>query len=350
MTKKEIPIFFATNDNYVPCLSVALASMLKNASKDFKYSVYVLTTGLKSENQEKLLSIFQKSENQTLATLEFVNVSEQLEKMSNMLCMRDYYSRETYYRFFIARLFPQYDKVLYLDCDIAINGDISELFNLELGNNLLGAASDDVIPGVPAFVDYVEKALGVNRYKYFNAGILVINTKLFREENIESQFVDLLKKISFIVAQDQDYLNVICQDRIKYFDNEWNKGAFKTPEFENKLPKLIHYKMNWKPWHFYQVDWKDEFWDYAQLTPFYHDLKDQLLDYTDEQRNSDLAAGEKLLALCMAEVINPKNYMCLKTLENANKKVHNIFDYISSIFGNFVNFLRESYKSRSFSR
>lgn len=329
--KKEIPIFFATNDNYVPCLSVALASMLKNASKDFKYSIYVLTTGLKSENQEKLNSILQEN-----ASLNFVNVSEQLEKMNDMLFMRDYYSRETYYRFFIARLFPQYDKVLYLDCDIAINGDISELYNLELGENLLGAASDDVIPGIPAFVDYVEKALGVNRFKYFNAGILVINTKLFREENIEGQFVDLLKKISFTVAQDQDYLNVICQNRIKYFDNEWNKGAFKTPEFENKLPKLIHYKMNWKPWHFYQVDWKDEFWDYAQLTPFYYELKNQLLDYTDEQRNADLAAGEKLIALCLTEVVNPNNYMCMKTMENASRKVHNVFTSIADVFVNFV--------------
>ena len=53
-TKKVIPIFFATDNNYVPFLAVALTSLLDNASNDYFYKIYILTTSLKKEYIEQL--------------------------------------------------------------------------------------------------------------------------------------------------------------------------------------------------------------------------------------------------------------------------------------------------------
>ena len=49
--KKIIPLFFATDNNYIPFLAVALQSLLENASKDYFYKIYILTTNLKKEYQ-----------------------------------------------------------------------------------------------------------------------------------------------------------------------------------------------------------------------------------------------------------------------------------------------------------
>ena len=140
--KKTIPVFFATDDNYVPFLGVTLKSMMANASENYFYEIYVLSTKLKDENIEKIQNLVNE-EARKIFKIEFVNLTEQLEKVTAKFSLRDYYSMATYYRIFIPDMFPQYDKALYLDCDIAIIGDISELYNHELGSNYIGAIQDE---------------------------------------------------------------------------------------------------------------------------------------------------------------------------------------------------------------
>ena len=54
MNKQTIPIFFSSDDNYVPFLSVAINSFIENASKDYNYEIIVLNSGLTSENIERI--------------------------------------------------------------------------------------------------------------------------------------------------------------------------------------------------------------------------------------------------------------------------------------------------------
>ena len=169
--KPEIPIFFATDDKYVPFLAVAMTSLLANASQDYFYRIYVLTTSLKREYAEKLRLIVKDCAPDS-ASLDFVSLREEMEKSQGTFHLRHYYSRETYCRIFIPRFFPQYKKVLYLDCDIAVTGDISELYNTDIGDNLVAAAPEEVMSDFGVFGTYVEKALGISRNKYFSAGIL----------------------------------------------------------------------------------------------------------------------------------------------------------------------------------
>ena len=112
--KSEIPVFFATDNNYVPFLAVALTSLLDNASKNYFYKIYVLTTSLKKEYVDQLTLICEDAcKNGASASIEFVSMREEMEKSSGTFHLRDYYSKETYCRVFIPRFFPQYEKVLY---------------------------------------------------------------------------------------------------------------------------------------------------------------------------------------------------------------------------------------------
>lgn len=302
-SKPEVPVFFATDDNYAPFLAVTFKSILDNASKDFSYKFYVLTTNL-SSSYEKRIKEFESED----VKIEFIFLKETIEKIKAKFHLRDYYSIETYYRFFIANMFPQYDKVLYCDCDVIVLGDIAELYNHNIDNYLVGACPEEVMTEVKIFGDYVEQALDVDCEKYFNAGVMLMNLDGFRKENIEEKFFDMLQKYTFRVTQDEDYLNVLCKGKVKLFHLGWNKTAFKNDKFNDKDLKLIHYKIHWKPWHYDGVLYENHFWDYAKQTSFYEEILDKKLSYTDEEKRRDAIAYERLKQMAIDDAKDPNNY------------------------------------------
>ena len=303
MTSKEIPIFFATDDNYAAFLAVALKSILDNASKDYFYKIHVLNTGLTLKNKTYIKEVLTEN-----ASLSFVNVKEELDKISSMLHLRDYYSKATYYRFFIAKLFPQYTKVLYLDCDIIVKGDISELYNTDISDKMLAGVTEEVMPMAQSLTEYAEKVLGVPVNNYFNAGILLINVEKFREYDVLGQFLNLVGKYKFRVAQDQDYLNIICKDKVHYLDYAWNKTPVPMEGFDPASVKIAHFKINWKPWHYDNILYGDVFWEYTKKTSCYPEIKAILDNYSDFQKKQDSIAYDNLVKLAADEVNDTSRY------------------------------------------
>ena len=134
MSNKIIPIFYACDDAFVKYTIVSLSSIIKNASRDHQYKVYVLNTSIGNEMKEKLSEL----ENEQFE-INFVDVSDMLSTISKELPIRHYYSKTTYYRFFIAEMFPQYSKAIYIDSDTIVQGDISKLYETDIGDSYLGA-------------------------------------------------------------------------------------------------------------------------------------------------------------------------------------------------------------------
>ena len=306
--KEVIPVFFAVNDNYAPYLGVAIKSMLENLNRKYFCKIHVLITSLSEEHTEKLKEVV--SAYSRNASIVFVDVAKECKKMAGMFHMRDYYSQETYFRFFISPLFPEYDKVVYLDCDIVVVGDVSELYNQDIGDKMVAAAVEEVVYLDDDLGFYSERCLGVPWKEYFGAGILVINSKLFREERVEEQFVDLLRKYKFTVAQDQDYLNVICLERVHLLNLGWNKTAFVNQDFNDNDLKIVHYKMSWKPWLNDDVTYENYFWKYAESSPFFDEIMEVKRTYTDDERVRDAVAGKKLLETAVHDAEDPDNYLC----------------------------------------
>ena len=301
--KPVIPVFFATDNNYAPFVAITLESILENCSKDYFYHFHVLTTDLDKSYEEKL----KKYESEDVK-IEFISLRETLTKIKVKFHLRDYYSIETYYRFFIANMYPQYDKVLYMDCDIVVLGDIAELYNNDITNLYLAASPEEVMAEVKVFGDYVEKALDVPVAEYFNAGIMVMNLAEFRNDNIEKKFFEMINRFRFRVTQDEDYLNVLCKGKTKILDLGWNKTAFKNDKFDDKNLKLIHYKINWKPWKNRNVLYEEYFWNYAKKTEFYDLIRQKLEDYTDAQREKDEVAYQNLVQMAIDDMADPYNY------------------------------------------
>lgn len=277
-SQKLIPIFFATDDNYVPFLDVTLRSLIANASKKYKYIINVINTGLNKEKTD----LVKKLENENFE-INFCDVSEYVAPIKNKLKNLYHFSLATWYRLFIQSLFPQYDKVLYLDCDIIVLGDISKLYNTELGNNLLGAARCHIVSDHEVFGEYAEKFCGVPRQNYLQAGILVMNLKEFRKRDLENKFLYLINKYNFdVIDPDQGYLNAMCCGSVKMLPNGWNKEAIPAP-LEGKL-NIVHYALYKKPWQYDDVFNKEYFWEYAKISPFYEEILKNKENFTEEMK------------------------------------------------------------------
>ncbi len=291
-----IPIFFTVDDEYVPFLAVALQSLIENSSEKNYYLIKILYTSITEENQEKIKKYEKENVN-----IEFVDLNYYINKIKNKLYTRDYYSVTTYFRLFIPNLYPQYNKALYLDCDIVLLADVAELYNIDMGENLVAAAPDDVIQKIEVFQEYAEKVVGVADYRnYFNAGVLLMNLDELRKFDFQEKFLYSLEKIKFAVAQDQDYLNRLCKGRVKIISNVWDKMPISNDTDTNDL-KLIHYNLAFKPWHFEDILYKEYFWEYAKKTEFFDEIIKIRDNYTEEDRFNDKEGDKKLRELAQKE-------------------------------------------------
>lgn len=208
MGRAIVPIFFACDEEFVKYMLVTIRSVMENASDGQDYRIYVLNTSISDARKKEVTD--QVSEDSRF-TVEFVNVTPYLDELKEKLPLRDYYSLTTYYRLFIPNLYPEYNKVIYLDSDVVVKGDIYELYTTELEGFYVGAVSDQLVTQLDVFGRYVEQVLGVKRNEYFNAGVLLMNCQALRDTDFLERFIELVNTYTFVVAQDQDYLNVICK-------------------------------------------------------------------------------------------------------------------------------------------
>lgn len=303
-----IPVFYAADINYLPYLSVSLLSLKENRNQDYQYKIYILNAGMDLLKAEPILKMAEKN-----FAIEFVNVSDKLNEVGS-LQLRDYYTGATYYRIFIANMFPEYDKAIYVDSDTVILGDVSKLYQYNLKDNLVGAVTDKVVSSHLIFKKYTKEVLGIEPEDYFNAGVLLMNLKKFRTHGFYDQFKNLLLEYKFVVAQDQDYLNVICKDKVLYLPYEWNTMPIGGKM--NERPSLIHFNLTLKPWHYAKITYGEFFWEYVAKSEYASVIRDEYHNHSLEAKEKDVKAEANLIALAEAEINREDNY--IKT-----HKIHN---------------------------
>ena len=218
---KEIPVFFAVDNGYIPFLGVALKSLIDNTSKENKYAIKILYTSVTEENKKRI-----KKYEQENVTIEFVDLNKQLNEIKEKLYTRNYFSNTTYYRLFIPELYPEYDKVVYIDSDTICLSDIANLYNIDMGDNLIAAVPDGAVQAIDVFKDYVERVVGVADYnKYFNAGVIVMNLKELREYKFEEKGdttkLDVDVSNYFVKSLDEFYVSSFQCYYPPYYINTW---------------------------------------------------------------------------------------------------------------------------------
>ncbi|MBQ1535097.1 MAG: glycosyltransferase family 8 protein, partial [Ruminococcus sp.] len=299
-----IPIFYACDDAFVKYTVVSMYSMISNASKEYKYVLHILHT----EISDKMKQTVNRLANDNFE-ISFVNVDQYLQSISDKLPLRDYYSKTTYYRLFIAEMFPQYSKALYIDSDTVVLGDVSRLYLTDIKDAYLGACHEQAMVQTDIYGTYVEKVVGVSRYNFFNAGLMLINCEQFRLHFVLDKFIDYLHYYNFVVTQDEDYLNLICKDHVYWLDQRWNTETFGQIDYPIEQAEMIHYIMTNKPWHYEDCLYGEFFWKYARQTEVYDEVLAVQRSYSDEEKARDAAAGERLLELAVRETDREDNFL-----------------------------------------
>lgn len=195
------------------------------------------------------------------------------------------------------------------------------MFAIALNDDLIGAAPDHSVEHVAPMQTYIKNAVGVPAAEYINSGVLLMNFKQLRQDDFTQHFLYLLQKYHVdCIAPDQDYLNVMCSGRITYLNEKWNAMP-KDDEFAAERvddPKLIHYNLFFKPWHFDQVMYDQYFWQAAQKTPYAQQLKTVRAHYTPAMQQLD---REKLMSMLNHADELPKNPVTFKKLQDQGEQV-----------------------------
>ncbi len=302
--KDTVQIFYATDDKFTKYVYVSIFSLKENADKTRFYHIHILNSGLNKD----AIKMFLPLEDEHF-TISFDDVTMYMADIKDQLPLRDYYAMPTYYRLCIVKMFPDLDKVLYIDGDTIVRGNIGELFDTDIKDNYIGAAPEAASNCNPLIGDYTEKCLGVGREMYFNAGVLIISLNKFREHAVLEKFIKMVGTYTFIVAQDQDYLNVICKDHVYYFSSLWNAEVFFPTPYKEEDYKIIHYIFAAKPWHYSDCPCNEYFWKYAKNTALYKALLNDLHHFTDDDKVRDMAANAHLIEICISEASRPDNYL-----------------------------------------
>jgi lipopolysaccharide biosynthesis glycosyltransferase len=107
------------------------------------------------------------------------------------------------------------------------------------------------------------------------------------------------------MEKSQDRLNILKKieeyERLGYFDRD-------VEDDPHSELNIIHFKINWKPWHYDGVLYENHFWDYAKQTSFYEEILNKKLTYTDEEKRRDAIAYERLMQMAIDDAKDPNNY------------------------------------------
>ena len=312
--KQIIPIVYALDKNFVPFMNVSMLSILENASKDYFYKFYALHDGI----CKKKIKEFDEFNTEN-SSIEFIDVKHGFRIINKNLCIRDNWTETIYYRFLIPTLLSEYDKVIYIDGDTVAVRDIAKLYEIDLEDNLVGAVVDETVSNFDIFREYVLRYLNVPHKEYFNSGVLLFNSKLCREQNFLEQFIDMQNRVAFEVAPDQDFLNVICRNRVKYISDCWNFQPLPNKNCNETQIGIIHYNLNLKPWHFDNVLYENYFWDYAKKSKFYDEILTIKKNYGVKEKKKAEQNFQKLIKLSLA---------CIASSKNSAVKRKDFFSYV----------------------
>lgn len=243
-----INIAFCTDKNYLEYVAIAIKSVQLNNLKN-KIQFHVFLYDVPDCEIEKF--------NQLDAQIKIHTIPQQaLEKYQDEHQLK-HLNRSMYIRLLVPRLLEKaVDKFIYLDADTLCFDDLSSITDIDIDSVVCAVVSDSLKPH--SIAKNVAR-LNLNTQTYFNSGFMYINAKNWCEFDVENKVNSTLSSESEIklIYPDQDALNIVLQNQVKFIEPKWNylytwmNEQEKEHFFYDKqtLPYIVHFTGARKPWY-----------------------------------------------------------------------------------------------------
>ena len=283
---KDVIIAFSSDKNYLAPTYIATFNVLKYGSSNYFYKIFILMKD--SCKEQKLFYAIEKQFKNCKISFVIISTDSISFKLSKDKAV-SHITESTYYRFSLPSLLNEYTKCLYLDSDIAIVGDVADIFFESLGDNYVAGVRNVFLAEQNRTV-YDSRCceLGIsNLEKYINAGVLLINLEKMRNDKLED---DMWREaaINSFTYNDQDIINKLCFPYIKLLKANCNilvpclrdKDLYSCMLGENyeksiANPIIYHYASGEKPWNYKFYYWSEKW--YKQFDGIPQNVMDELI-------------------------------------------------------------------------
>ena len=242
---KSQHVLCSTDDNFAQHCGVMMCSLF-SVGVNTHYIVHILEAGLSEENKQKLTSIGDMFQQDVIFHYVDKRYSEELKVHQDCNV-----SNAAYYRLYVSSIITDtsIDKILYLDCDVVINRDILDIFELDMTDYYVAAVRDVKNP----IRENHQLSIGFSyQDRYFNSGILLLNLKKWRSDRIQETLVLKAKQLNSKTYPDQDPLNAVFRNKWLELPPSWNRFnvvKYEDVYFKNKAdeleyiynPRIIHF-------------------------------------------------------------------------------------------------------------
>ena len=271
ISRQPLTLAFGIDNHFALPLAATLHSLLDGLSGDERPHIHIVSLeshGISPANKKRLHRVVGDR-----AALHWPTLSR-LPVEGDVLATSENLSLATHYRVFLpAFLPPECTRVIYLDADVIVQGDLRALWETEMHGHVLMAVRDPAIFNVASpmgIVKYRELELPPQT-PYFNGGVLLVDVGRWRQERMTEQFLAYSTKYGqYSQWGDQDGLNVIAYNRWELLDDRWNLQTFAVDGRALRIPPdqqryvaalrarqdrltagsfIIHYTEGRKPWH-----------------------------------------------------------------------------------------------------
>ncbi|TXJ55897.1 glycosyltransferase family 8 protein [Brachyspira aalborgi] len=318
----EVVIAYITDDNYVMPTIVSITSAIMNKNESSIYKIFIIGVSINNENKKIIEEFISKNINDKI----YLNIMH-FNQHYNFDDSHPYVTSAAIFKFDIANILSDYDKVLYIDCDTIILKDLTELFEINLNDYYAAVVKDYIV-----YVLHENLLLGIE--DYFNSGVMLLNTKLLRKDNVKELLLYYKINKDRRHFMDQDCFNYIFNSKVKFIKPKYNymrticdydrdslDNFFECDTSENIV--ILH--LVWfKPWDENVVEAKYfyDFWKYYQYTDYFKNnpiwainkISEQKVKYLENNINTKL------------EDIDNKN---IQFINNINQKLKELDDRIN---------------------
>ena len=235
--KKPIHIFYATDNNYKNYLVLAIKSVLKSSNVRDCLFFHILATNILNKDifEEQLVKL-KKIKFCKIEIIYFKN------DLINDFPIKLHITTTAYLRYFISILKPELNKCLYLDVDTIVLKSLYDFYNINLKNKYSAVVEDKL-----SSKDKKERLKQFKIKNYFNSGVMLLNLKQIRKDNLFERF---LKETKYSKFMDQDVLNFIFNDNVIYLKDAYNyipkNKNFQKINYKNII--ILHFAGIFKPW------------------------------------------------------------------------------------------------------